>query len=114
MTRFFDANDTPPELFGEPEAADWGLTAKKGAVSPVFEGLDDFVIVQVQEQSPAGPAPREEIAPQLRQLAELDARVERSKPKADAVAAALKEGRTLEQAAAAVGLTPNRVEPMTR
>jgi peptidyl-prolyl cis-trans isomerase D len=114
MTQFYDPNDTPPELFGEPEAADWGLTANKGAVSPVFEGLDEFVIVQVQAQSPAGPASREETAPQLRSLAELDARVERSKAKADSVAAALRAGRTLEQAAAAVGLTTNRVDGMTR
>ena len=44
-------------LFTAPEAAEWGLRAKKGDVSPVFEGLDEFVVVQVTDQLPAGRTP---------------------------------------------------------
>ena len=114
MSSFFDANSTPPELYGAPEAADWALLNKKGQVSPVFEALDEFVIAQVAAQVPAGVAPKDEITAQLRQLAEMDARVEAGKPKADQIAAALKGGATLEQAAAQAGIVPQRIDNVTR
>jgi parvulin-like peptidyl-prolyl isomerase len=114
MTPFFDASNTPPELYGTPEAADWAMNAKKGAVSPVFEGIDEFVVVQVASQQAAGPAPKEEISAQLRQLAELEAKVNASKAKADAVAAAVRQGATLESAAGSNGLATHRVDGITR
>jgi parvulin-like peptidyl-prolyl isomerase len=113
-TGYFDANNAPPELFGAPEAADWALGAKQGAVSPVFQGNDEFVTVQVSQQRAAGPAPREEINEQLRRLAEIDARVEKNKPQADAIAKALAEGKTLEQAASVAGLAASKIDGMTR
>ncbi len=113
-TGAYDANNTPPQLYAVPEAADWGLNAKLKDLSPVFEGPDEFVIAQVTRQSPAGLASRSEVEQQLHQLAELDARLAASKPKADAIAAALKQGRTLEEAAAAAGVQPFPITGTTR
>jgi peptidyl-prolyl cis-trans isomerase D len=114
MTPFFDASNTPPQLFGAPEAADWALGAKKGAVSPVFEALDEFAIVQITAQVPAGIAPKEEITAQLRSLAEMDTKVEAAKAKADQMGASVKAGASLEQAAAAAGIETRRVDGVTR
>lgn len=113
-TDFFDLSQTPQELLGVPEASDWGVGAKVKQVSPVFEGTDEFAIVQVLGQKPAGPLPRANITDRLRRIAQVEAAVDRSKPRADAVARSLSAGRTLEQAAAAVGLPPAQVSGLTR
>jgi len=105
-TGFYDANNSPQQLFDTPEAADWGLGAKKGEVSPVFEGEDGFVVAQVASQHPAGPPSREEVGDQLGRLADLEHRVDLAKPRADSLVAALKAGRSLEDAAKAVRVTP--------
>src|SRR5499427_4078535 len=105
-TGFYDSNNAPPQLFDTPEAADWGLGAKKGEVSPVFEGEDGFVVAQVASQHPAGPPSREEVGDQLGRLADLEHRVDLAKPRADSLVAALKAGRSLEDAAKAVRVTP--------
>lgn len=113
-TGFFDAANPPPSLFTTPEAADWGLLAKKGEVSPVYEGLDEFAVAQVSDKLPAGPPPLSDIADQVRQLAEVDARVQAAKPAADKVEQALRRGESLERAARAAGLTPVPIKDMTR
>ena len=104
-TGFFDLNNMPPSLFGAPEAADWGVAHKKGDLSPVYVGVDEFLIVQVESQHLAGAPAFDEVKDQLRQIADVEARVEMAKARADRVAAALKGGATLEAAAAAEGLT---------
>ena len=113
-TAFYDLNNPPTELYEAPEAADWGLVAKQGEVSPVFDGIDDYVVIQVAAQSPGGPLPRQEVTAQLRQLAQLEAAVERSRPKADAISKAMAGGQTLEQPAQGAGLTPVTVAGMSR
>ncbi len=113
-TGFFDANNLPPMLSSQPDAADWGLNAPKGAVSQVYEGTDAFLIVQVAEKHDPGLMSRQELEPTLRQLAELDARITLAKPKADSIAMRLGQGQTLEQAAIAAGLTATPVKDMTR
>ena len=113
-TRFYDANTPPEELFSAPEVSDWGLRAKPGSVSPVFEGIDEFVIASVAGRHEAGPVSKDELAEPLRQLAAMDLRVDRAKPRADSLAAALAHGATLEQAAQSVGLTPVVAMNMTR
>ena len=110
----FDYNNPPQSLFMVPQASEWALTQKVGAVSPVMEGVDEFMILQVAEQTAPGPAPRQSITEPLRQIAELSARVDLSKPRADSVAAMLKAGRSIEEAAKAVGLTTYKVDGMTR
>jgi len=113
-TAFFGYAQPPAELFTAPEAADWAMTAKQGAVSPVFEGIDDWCIVQVKEVHEAGPMPKEQILDQLRQIAEVDARIEAAKPRADEVAAAVAQGRPLEAAARVIDAAPFRVNDMNR
>lgn len=114
MTPFFDANSTPPDLFGVPEAADWAMASKKGEVGPLFVGIDEFVLIQVAGQHPAGTSPKDEVTAQLRQLADVEARVNAAKPKSDQVQAALKQGVPLEQAAASVGISTNRLDGIVR
>ena len=113
-TRFFEQGTPPEELFAAPEVADWGMREKVGKVSPVFEGLDEFVVAEVAGRHEAGPASRDEIAEPLRQLAEMDLRLARSRPRADSVAAAVAHGATLEQVAHALGLTLSQATAMTR
>jgi len=110
----FDFNNPPQSLFMVPQAAEWALTQKVGAVSPVFEGVDEFMVVQVAEQQAPGPAPRSALTEPLRNISELSARVEAAKPRADSAAALIKAGRSLEDVGRALGVTPFRVDGATR
>ena len=111
---FFELSNPPQQFFDTPEAIDFAFSHKKGDVSPVFAGNDNFVVVQIADRRPAGPASKEEISDQLRQLAEMEKRVEMSKPVADKIAQAVAQGQTLEAAAKAAGQTPFTTGPMTR
>lgn len=103
-TPFFDQNNLPPQLYVAPDAADWGLVSKQGAVSPVFSTGDVMLIAQVALQHKAGPPERSEVSEQLKQIADVEVRVAAVKPKADQIEQALKSGQTLEQAAQSVGI----------
>jgi len=109
-TGLYDQKNAPPQLFAVPEAADWGLSAKKNEVSPVFESQDEFCIAQVALQHEAGIPSREEVGDQLKMIADAEVRVDLAKPRADQVVAALKQGKSLEDAAKAVGLTATPVQ----
>ncbi len=113
-TGFYDYNSPPPQLATTPEAADWGLGAKPGAVSHVLEGPQSSTIVQVAAQRPAGAPPKEEIAEELRQLAQVETRVGMARAAAQQVAQALARGTRLEDAAKAVGIAPHTIESMSR
>ncbi|MBI5710096.1 MAG: SurA N-terminal domain-containing protein [Candidatus Eisenbacteria bacterium] len=113
-TGWFDTVNQPQALAGVPEATEWGLGGKLHAVSPVFEGSDAFAIVEVAGRHEGGPMPKEQIGEMLHQLAELDARVKLAKPKADQIAQALAQGRSLEDAARTAGLQAVVVRDMTR
>jgi parvulin-like peptidyl-prolyl isomerase len=113
-TGYFDYNNTPQALYGVPEAAEWGLNNPKGTVSPVFDGLDEMAVVQVVNQSPPGPSSREEMTDQLRQIASLEAAVDRSKARADSIARMVSSGATLDQAAAAAKIPPIKFQGATR
>ena len=113
-TDFFDFTGGPPEVQDVPEAADWALGVKPGAVSRVFENTDAFTLVSLADRRPAGPGAKTEMMESLRQLAELRKRVLMSKSTADRVAQMVAQGRTLEEAAAAAGATTFRVDSMAR
>ena len=113
-TSFYDYNNPPTQLYGAPEAAEWGLGSKLHAVGPLFEGLDDLVLAQVVARHEGGPATREEIAEPLRQLAEMEARIEAARPRADSLAQELAHGRTLEVAAKDLGLSAIAVGGLSR
>ena len=110
----YDYNSPPQSLFSTPQAGEWGLSAKVGDVSPVYEGPDEFVLVSVAEQRAGGLMPRQEITEPLRNLSELSTRVDASKPRADSVAHALQTGRSLEEVAKAFGLSVYKVQGATR
>jgi peptidyl-prolyl cis-trans isomerase D len=105
-TGFFDPS-TPPAMLAEvPEAGEWGFSAKLKSVSPIFEGSDNYAIVQVAERHDGGVVSSQQLSETLRQIAELEARVDRAKPVADRIAQALAQGRSLEDAAKENGLVP--------
>ena len=109
-TGFFDPSTSVPALAGTPEASDWGFGARLKAVSPIFDGTDEYTIVQVAERHDGGVVSAETLRETLRQIAELVARVDRAKPVADRIAQALAQGRSLEAAAKENGLVPFTTE----
>lgn len=109
-TQPFDQNNLPPQLYAAPDAADWGLNAKKGEVSQVYSTGDGFLIAQVALQHPAGAPSQEEVQDQLKQIADVDHRVDLAKPRADQVAKAIQSGQSLEQAATGAGLSSMPVQ----
>jgi peptidyl-prolyl cis-trans isomerase D len=109
-TGFIEPGSSVPALASTPEASDWGFDAKLKAVSPIFEGTDYYTLVQVAERHDGGVVSPEPLKETLRQIAELEARVDRAKPVADRIAQALAQGRSLEDAAKENGLTPFATE----
>lgn len=110
----YDYASPPPQLNTVGQLADFGLSAKPGAVSPVAQGPQEFTIVQVTAQYPAGPPAKADIVEQLRQLAQVEAQVAAAKPVAIQVSQALARGARLEDAAKAVGLQAFAVDSLTR
>lgn len=110
----YDASASPPSLMAVPDAMDWGLQAKAGEVSPIFEGTDEFVVAQVSAKHDGGTLSRGELEETLRQIADVEARVNASEGRAKQVKAALDGGATLEQAAAAGGATAFPFNGLTR
>ncbi len=113
-TAFYDYSSPPQQLFEAPEAADWGLSAKLKEVSPVFQGLEDFVITQVASRHEGGPPTREELADPLRQIAQIESRLSATQGRVNAIAAEVSRGQTLENAAKAHGFTAFAVTGLTR
>lgn len=113
-TAYFDLANPPQDLAAVPEAADWAFGAKLHQVSPVLQGVDAFALVQLVGTKEAGPMAEDQLGDPLRQLALLDRQVDALKPQADALAAALKSGQTLEQAAAAQGLKVDKIDGLVR
>ncbi len=111
---WFDIANPPQQMFDAPQAFDFAISHKKGDVSPVLIGSQSFSVVQVADRQAAGVSSKDEVKNELRQLAELEKRVQAAKPTADKVAAALAQGQTLEQAAATAGLVPIKITGMSR
>lgn len=104
-TGFFDPGTAPTQLADTPEAGEWGFGAALKTVGPIFEGTDSYVLAQVADRHDGGLVPREKLDQTLRQIAEIEARVDRAKPVTDRIAQALAQGRSLEEAAKANGLS---------
>jgi len=113
-TPFYDYANPPAQMNTVGQLADWGLSAKTGDVSPVAEGMQEFTMVQVAQQRPGGAPPKEDVADQLRQLAQVETRVAMVKPAAAQIAQALSKGIKLEDAAKSLGLQAFSVDTMTR
>lgn len=113
-TGFFNDANPPQSLFQAPDAAEWATSHARGEVSPVFIGNDEFHIVQVvQQYGPGQPPARKDVAEQLKQIADVEARLDLAKPRVDRIAEALKGGISLEAAAQAEALAVSNVT-MTR
>jgi peptidyl-prolyl cis-trans isomerase D len=111
---FFDFSAPPQQLATVPEASDWALGNKPGAVSPVFAEPTEFTVVQVADQRPGGAPAQAEIAEQLRQLAQVETRVNLEKPTADRVSQMVAGGAKLEDVAKSLKLATFKVDTMSR
>ena len=113
-TAFFTFGNLPEQLYDAPDLSDWAFGEKPGAVSPIITGNDAFYLAQVADRREAGPVPKEDVVEQLRALAESDIRTQMAKPRAEAMVAGIKSGKTLEQAAAGVGVPVEKVTDLNR
>ena len=113
-TAFFSYGNMPEQLYDAPDLVDWAFGEKQGAVSPIVTGADAFYLGQLTDRRAAGPVPKADVAEQLRALADADLRTRATRPRADALIAAVQAGKTLEQAAAAVGATVDKVPALSR
>ncbi|HEY3216302.1 MAG TPA: peptidyl-prolyl cis-trans isomerase [Candidatus Eisenbacteria bacterium] len=113
-TEPFPLGQTSPQLARAPQAVDWSAGAKIKDLSPIFEGLDEYFLAQMLERRPAGPPSKQDLAQQLRPIAEGEARVAAARPRADQILQAVTAGKTLELAAQAAGLSTFRVDGMSR
>ncbi len=114
QTPYFDWNTGPQQLFTIPQAVEWGLTSPLKAVSGVFENDDAYAVAEVIGKRPAGPRPFDEVREELRARAQEEARIDRASEAAQGLAKELSAGKTLEQAAGAVGLPVDHSTPFTR
>jgi peptidyl-prolyl cis-trans isomerase D len=113
-TAYFTYGNLPDQLYDAPDLGDWAFGEKPGAVSPVITGIDGSYLAQIADRREAGPVPKADMVEQLRALAEADIRTQLAKPKVDAMVQAIQHGKTLEQAAAGVGATVEKVPDLAR
>ena len=113
-TAFFPFGATPPQLYQASEVADWSFSAKVGELSSIVDTPDGYLLAQVAERRAAGPAPKADVIEQLRQLAEVETRTQASRPRAEQIAQAITQGRSLEAAATAAGLSAVKLTDMSR
>ncbi len=110
-TGFFNDQNPPQSLFQAPDASEWATAHDEDDVSAVFIGSDEFHVLQITHQYAAGQSPaRKDVAEQIKQIADVEARLELSKSRADRITEALKSGMSLEAVAEAEALA---VSPVT-
>lgn len=104
-TGWFAQGQFVPQLVQMPQVSQWALSAKKGAVSRAYGTENGWIVVQVTDRREAGPRPFEDAKEDVRRAVEIELR--QQKPMADArrLIDAVRAGRSLEEAAAAIGAT---------
>ena len=102
-TGWFAQGQFEPTLLQLPHVQQWAVRAKKGEVSRAYGTETGWVIVQIADRREAGPRPYEDAKEDVRRAVELTLR--QAKPLADAgkMLAAVKGGKSLEQAATEAG-----------
>ncbi len=102
-TGWFAQGQFEPSLMQMPHVQQWAVRGKKGEVSRAYGTETGWVIVQIVDRREAGPRPFEDVKEDVRRAVELTLR--QAKPLADAekMLAAVKAGKSLEQAATDAG-----------
>jgi peptidyl-prolyl cis-trans isomerase D len=102
------------------EAMDWAGseaaagTAENKPVSDLFDSEQAYYVVQLDGYAPKGRMTLAEAAPQIRQELILEKKRAQARQAGEQILAAVRGGQTLEQAAAARGLTVQRAGPFSR
>ncbi len=102
-TGWFAQGQFEPALLQMPHVQQWAVRAKKGDVSRAYGTETGWVLVQIVDRREAGPRPFDDAKEDVRRAVELALR--QAKPLADAqkMLAAVKGGKSLEQAATDAG-----------
>lgn len=114
------SEDAPyvPGVGGAIEALEWvqdnRLSPEPMDVSPVFETPEAFYIVSEEAYQAAGRIPLAEATPEVRRQLIVDRKLEQARAIGQEIVAEVRGGRTLEEAAAARGLTIETTGPITR
>ena len=97
-----------------PDAGIWAFEAIEGQTSPVIEATWAFMVFRLDSLEEGGVAPLEEIRFQVAAAVRRQKKEERIRSMADAFAADLASGMTLEEVARKHSLTMQSVGPFTR
>lgn len=109
-----------PGVGGATEALDWAAGEVRATdagphpVSDVLEGDQALYVVRLESYLPKGPMTLAEASPAIREQLILRKKRERARAEGERMVAEVKHGKTLQQAAAARGLTVQRAGPFTR
>jgi len=113
-TGWFGQGEFVPSLMQMPQVQQWAMTAKKGEVSRAFSNEVGWVVAQVTDTRPAGPRPFDQVRAQVQQQLELSLRQAKPLQVAGQVVDAVKAGKSLEDAAQAVGAQVFHTQPFSR
>jgi peptidyl-prolyl cis-trans isomerase D len=83
-------------------------------VSDVMEGQDALYVVRLESYAPKGNMTLAEATPQIRERLILEKKRQRARAEGEKIVAEVRAGKTLQQAAAARGLTVQQAGPFTR
>lgn len=97
-----------------PDVSVWAFEAPIGETSPVIEGAPAYYVFRLDSLVPEGVPPLDAIRDQVSRVVRLEKQREIARPRADSLAAALKDAPDLAAAAAARGLEVQRFGPFTR
>jgi peptidyl-prolyl cis-trans isomerase D len=97
-----------------PDASIWAFEAAPGETSPVIEADHAYYVFRLDSLIPGGVPPLNEIRQQVEERVRREKKRQRTKEIAQQVAAALREGATLRQAAERHGLSVRTLGPFTR
>ncbi len=113
-TGWFGQGEFVPALIQMPQVQQWALAAKKGDVSRAYSNEIGWVVAQVVDARPAGPRPFDQVKGQVRQQLELSLRQAKPLAVANQILAAVKAGKSLEDAAQAAGAQVFHTQPFAR
>lgn len=97
-----------------PNVGVWAFEARPGQTSPVYDAEPAYYVFRLDSLIPEGVPPLNEVRDQVTYRARLEKRKTEAARRAQAIAADLKAGPDLLQAAAAHGLTGQKLGPFTR
>jgi peptidyl-prolyl cis-trans isomerase D len=104
-TGWFAQGQYVPVLLQLPQVSQWALSSKKGAVSRAYGTESGWIVVQVTDRREAGPRPFEDAKEDVRRAVELAIRQQKPMAEGQRLVDAVRAGRSLEEAAAAIGAT---------